>query len=210
MGELTQEIKPSRRQQQKDETRRIIQDAAYSLFEEKGYHATTMRELASRAGVGFGTIFSHFPDKPTLLAATFVEDVGAVIDKALESVPDTGIISQLVHVIRALYQFYAQRPLLSQTLCKEAFFLSGMGGEMIGTLTESLLRRISHLITMAVNREELSTELDVSDATRAFWAFYSAGLGMGLRTETFDVDTHVETVERLLTQYLQYPKSETN
>lgn len=206
MSEPTKNQKVTRRQQQKDETRRLIQDAAYNLFEEKGYHAATMRELALRAGVGLGTIFKHFPDKPSLLAATFVEDVGAVIDEALVSVPETDIISQLVHVVRSLYQFYAQRPSLSQVLCKEAFFLSGAGGQMIEALTVSLLHRVSGLIVSAVDREELSAELNINDATMAFWAFYSAGLGIGLRTGTFDVGTCAEMVKRLLTQYLQSPK----
>jgi AcrR family transcriptional regulator len=208
MSQSTKKTKLTRRQQQKDETRRLIQNAAYNLFEEKGYHATTMRKLASRAGVGLGTIFKHFPDKPSLLAATFVEDVGAVIDKALDSVPTSGITLQLAHVIRSLYQFYALKPSLSQTLCKEAFFLSGKGGRMIEALTDSLLQHISDLITLAIDRKELSTELNVNDATMAFWAFYSTGLGIGLKAETFDVDACVEMVERLLSQYLQSPKKE--
>ena len=43
------------------ETRRLILDAAYGLFEEKGFHQATMRELAARAGVSLGAIFQHFP-----------------------------------------------------------------------------------------------------------------------------------------------------
>jgi AcrR family transcriptional regulator len=39
----------TRRKKNKAETRRIIFDTAYKLFEEKGYQKVTMRELAARA-----------------------------------------------------------------------------------------------------------------------------------------------------------------
>ncbi len=47
----------TRREKNREETRRVILDTAYALFEEKGYEKMTMRELAARAGVGLGTIF---------------------------------------------------------------------------------------------------------------------------------------------------------
>ena len=83
----------------------------------------------------------------------------------------------------------------------EVFFLPGKGGEQIDVLTGSFLQHISELIVSARDRGELSAETDISTATMAFWAFYSAGLGMGLRAEIFDVEAQVEMVECLLTQY---------
>ena len=43
--------------------------AAVELFAEKGYDATTVAEIAERAGVTKSTFFRHFPDKRDLLAA---------------------------------------------------------------------------------------------------------------------------------------------
>lgn len=40
-----------------------ILDAAYGLFVQKGFHATSMREIAKRAGVSLGAIYSHFENK---------------------------------------------------------------------------------------------------------------------------------------------------
>ena len=75
--------KITRRQRQKEDTKRIILDAAYFLFAEKGYTKTTMRMLAGQAGVGLGTIFKHFPDKPSLLVAAYQEDLGKIIVEAV-------------------------------------------------------------------------------------------------------------------------------
>jgi AcrR family transcriptional regulator len=43
--------------------------AAVDLFTEQGYDATTVTEIAERAGVTKSTFFRHFPDKRELLVA---------------------------------------------------------------------------------------------------------------------------------------------
>ncbi|MET7282366.1 helix-turn-helix domain-containing protein [Kribbella sp. NPDC005582] len=43
--------------------------AAVDLFTEQGYDATTVAQIADRAGVTKSTFFRHFPDKRELLAA---------------------------------------------------------------------------------------------------------------------------------------------
>src|ERR1700760_3188470 len=43
--------------------------AAVDLFTEQGYDATTVAQIAARAGVTKSTFFRHFPDKRELLVA---------------------------------------------------------------------------------------------------------------------------------------------
>ena len=43
--------------------------AAIDLFTERGYDATTVAQIAERAGVTKSTFFRHFPDKRELLVA---------------------------------------------------------------------------------------------------------------------------------------------
>ena len=43
-----------------------IQHAALQLFNERGYGAASMGQIAKRAGVGVGTIYRRWPDKPSL------------------------------------------------------------------------------------------------------------------------------------------------
>jgi AcrR family transcriptional regulator len=43
--------------------------AAVDLFSEQGYDATTVEQIARRAGVTKSTFFRHFPDKRELLSA---------------------------------------------------------------------------------------------------------------------------------------------
>ncbi len=46
-----------------ERTRQAIIKAALSLFLEQGYHATSMRQIAQRAGVALSGIYNHFGGK---------------------------------------------------------------------------------------------------------------------------------------------------
>ena len=46
-----------------ERTRQVILDAAYCLFIEQGYHATSMRQIAEQAGLALGGIYNHFESK---------------------------------------------------------------------------------------------------------------------------------------------------
>jgi AcrR family transcriptional regulator len=44
-----------------------ILEAATALFSEKGYHGTSMREVAAAVGIKAGSLYNHFPGKEDLL-----------------------------------------------------------------------------------------------------------------------------------------------
>lgn len=50
-----------------EETRRRILEAALALFAERGFEATTMRDVASRAGVATGAAYYYFGSKDELV-----------------------------------------------------------------------------------------------------------------------------------------------
>ncbi len=58
-----------RRAERQDETRQRIVDAAIELHQTIGPAATTVTEIAQRAGVGRVTVYRHFPDELTLARA---------------------------------------------------------------------------------------------------------------------------------------------
>src|SRR5690554_3890974 len=57
----------NRRGQDVEGTRRRILDAARDVFVSAGYEQTSIRKVASRAGISHGTIYLHFRDKDDLL-----------------------------------------------------------------------------------------------------------------------------------------------
>src|SRR5688572_17258395 len=92
-----------------EETRNRIIEATMELHDEQGVIATTMQEIAARAGVALGTVYRHFP--------TLDELVPACGGRTLELNPPPGpaIFADLTHasdryqaLIEALYAFYGR------------------------------------------------------------------------------------------------------
>lgn len=55
------------RKNKKELTRQKILDASSELFFQSGYDDTSYADIAKRAGVGYGTVYSHYPNKESLL-----------------------------------------------------------------------------------------------------------------------------------------------
>lgn len=71
-----------------------IVEAAYRLFLEQGYHGTSMRQIAERAGLTLGGIYNHFASKEAIWVAVFMakhpyhELVPAIKAVDAASIPD--------------------------------------------------------------------------------------------------------------------------
>jgi len=193
----------TRREQAKGETRRIIRQAAYSLFEEKGYEKSTMRELASRAGVGLGTIFQHFSSKSMLLISIFDEEMRQVVENAIGSVPPSGLKDQLHHLVSHVFEFYARRVRLSRVLIKEIIFMEGEGTENLRKLEMEYLEKLTGIFKKAVDRGELRQSINVTDAVTAFWSYYTHSILEGLNSPTFDIGRQLGQMDRLIDQLLK-------
>jgi AcrR family transcriptional regulator len=59
------------RERKKQRTREAIARAAHELFVERGYHATTLPDIAQAADVSTRTIFAYFPSKEDILFSDF-------------------------------------------------------------------------------------------------------------------------------------------
>jgi AcrR family transcriptional regulator len=64
-----------KRERRKEARPGELLDAALSLFVEKGFAATRMEEVATRAGVSKGTVFLYFPSKEELFKAVVRENI---------------------------------------------------------------------------------------------------------------------------------------
>jgi AcrR family transcriptional regulator len=56
-----------------ERTRKAVIEAAYELFLEQGYAATSMRQIAERAGLALGGIYNHFDSKATIFSELILD-----------------------------------------------------------------------------------------------------------------------------------------
>jgi AcrR family transcriptional regulator len=56
-----------------ERTRQAVLQAAYVLFLENGYAATSMREIAERAGLALGGIYNHFENKQAIFSELIID-----------------------------------------------------------------------------------------------------------------------------------------
>jgi AcrR family transcriptional regulator len=94
-----------------------ILDAALSLFEERGFDATAVPEIARRAGVATGSIYRHFESKDALVNALYREWKGRYNEQVLTPPPD-GADARAVfsHYWRGMARFAQDHPTAARFL----------------------------------------------------------------------------------------------
>ena len=104
----------------RDEVRRKIVTSAHSLFLRKGYHGTTMEEIADSLGVTKPALYQYFPGKEDLYAAVAEhsrEEMAAILRRSYNKKDlRTGSAILFDSLVRYLPQFngmYAELMLLA-------------------------------------------------------------------------------------------------
>jgi len=107
----------SRRERKKQETRQRLLEAAWSLFQEKGYENATVQEITEAADVGKGTFFNYFETKEAILADIAVWQTELLSDRILsaEDVPD-GTVARIKLVMAAMALKFSPEGDLAQHL----------------------------------------------------------------------------------------------
>ncbi|HEY1348031.1 MAG TPA: TetR/AcrR family transcriptional regulator [Ktedonobacteraceae bacterium] len=76
------------KERQRQERAELILETAASILGEKGYHETSMDEIAARVGVAKGTLYQHFASKEDLVLALFareLEKTQQMVDQMISS-----------------------------------------------------------------------------------------------------------------------------
>jgi AcrR family transcriptional regulator len=164
-----------RAQNKADKEARIL-EAAWALFVERGYDATTVREIAQRAGVAQGTVFVYAQDKQDLLATLFAARLGAVVESAFATLPQgVSLLDALMHVFTSFMRFYAQDTRLARSVVRGVLFLEGPAAERMERLNRPFLGQVAGLFAQAQAQGLARAELvPFVAALNAFAAYFMA------------------------------------
>ncbi|HET7657475.1 MAG TPA: TetR/AcrR family transcriptional regulator [Bacillales bacterium] len=83
-----------------------IIEAAIKLFAKKGYHATSMQEIADESGVSKGSVYNHFDSKENLVLSIFKYYYELLIEKILQVSEDESLSpkERLVEQVHVQFQ----------------------------------------------------------------------------------------------------------
>lgn len=110
------------RADQVEETRRRIVEATVELHLTRGPAATSIAEVARRAGVQRRTVYNHFPDDASLFAACSAHW------RALHPAPDPAGWTDLRQGLRELYRWYRETEPMTANVLRDSAVLPALRG----------------------------------------------------------------------------------
>jgi AcrR family transcriptional regulator len=90
------------RERKKEQTRRTIEDAAFRLFDERGFQATTVADIAAAADIAPRTFFGYFPTKEDVVFCGFGDSFGSLATALREREPGVTTFDALRSFIIAM------------------------------------------------------------------------------------------------------------
>lgn len=141
-----------------EEKRGRILQSAIQLFAENSYEQTTVAQVAKKAGVSFGTVFTYFENKEELYFQSVKEPLEQLVKKFLQFDTKTDdVLNEISRMIKDHLILFSQKKKYLQLIVKvngtheqfpEVF-------QLVYERTQELIRQISKLIENGQRRGEL-------------------------------------------------------
>jgi AcrR family transcriptional regulator len=134
------------RDRKKQRTREQIIEAAMGLFAERGYHATTIADIATAADVAPRTFFSYFPSKEAVVFHNVDRDLGGLASALRDRLPGETTFDALRRWIDSMFDAWmadTDEAHLRKRLCREDEGLANFEGGIMARIHELLLEAIA-------------------------------------------------------------------
>ncbi len=169
----------SLKEKQRQEREQLILQVAEDVFIEKGYFETSMDEIASRVGIGKGTVYLHFPGKEDLVVAIFARDAQQflqAIDEAVSTEPTLSARAKLESILYFMYNgFYSKRSQLLSSIYHSAdlrrFFMEKKGS--LRDLWDHLAEHIRMILEEGKAAGDFDKNIPTSVMLSAFFSLQS-------------------------------------
>ena len=170
--------------------------AAARLFAEKGYHGTSIGDLAEAMGVQKGSVYAHIESKADLLWEVAREGAEA-FHSALDSVPDDGpVVERIRAALRAHLKVVAEQVDVATVFVREWRYLAGERRQEFVAERRRYEERFRALFREGRELGELRTDLD--DATAALLALSSVNWAYTWLKPGVDTDALADRFTSLL------------
>ncbi len=169
---------PGRRESNKLDKLNRIKAAARQLFVSNGFDDTTVREIATRAGVGLGTLFSYSLNKRDLLFLLGNDSLDEVAEQAGAGLdPKAPLVGNLRGIFGAHYAFFASEPVLARLVLREmTFYDSGAQASRFRAIRQRVIDHVAGALAMAIASGEIAGREDIAFDAWVLFAIYQVEL----------------------------------
>jgi AcrR family transcriptional regulator len=157
-------------------TRDRLAVTAARMFAERGYHGTSINDLAGALGIRKSSLYAHINHKADLLADITLAGAAA-FHAALDALPDEAPAGERLELaLRAHLGVVRSQLDVATVWLQEWRYLTGEPREVFLAERRRYERRIRDLFEAAVAAGKLRRDLDLDDATLVFlsvanWAY---------------------------------------
>ncbi|NWF30313.1 TetR/AcrR family transcriptional regulator [Streptomyces sp. PKU-EA00015] len=147
-------------------TRAKLYEAAVTLIAEQGFSATTVDEIAERAGVAKGTVYYNFKSKTELFEELLRFGVGLLttsLQRAADETAERGgtKVEALDAMIRAGLVFIDRYPAFTQLYVAELWRTNRAWQSTLLVVRQEAVAVVEKVLREGVEAGELSEEIDV-------------------------------------------------
>jgi AcrR family transcriptional regulator len=152
--------RPATSEQQKSQRRDEIIAAAKKVFARKGFHDTTIADIAKEADLAYGSVYWYFDSKDDLFRQLIaVEEYGLRTHVAValaKSGTQFGFAEAPFRAsLRATFEFFDANPATAKLLFRDAYSLDSRFDKQLGGIYERFIDDIEMLIAAAQNRGDV-------------------------------------------------------
>ncbi|WP_369035388.1 MULTISPECIES: TetR/AcrR family transcriptional regulator [Streptomyces] len=196
---------PSGGSTRREATRQKLYEAAVTLIAEQGFSATTVDEIAERAGVAKGTVYYNFASKSVLFEELLrhgVELLTASLREAAEQTERDGgtKVDALDAMIRAGLEFISRYPAFTQLYVAELWRTNRSWQSTLMVVRQQAVAVVEGVLREGVAGGELSDEIDVPLTAAALVGMV---LVAALDWQSFQPERSLDDVHSALSRLLQ-------
>ncbi|MDI3315738.1 MAG: TetR/AcrR family transcriptional regulator [Mycobacterium sp.] len=143
----------------KSERRGQIIAAAKEVFAHKGFHATTIADIAKRAGLAYGSVYWYFDSKDELFHALMAVEEAALrahLAAAVAAPPDgANGVAVFRTAVQATFEFFEADKATVKLLFRDAYTLGDRFEKHLGGIYERFIDDIEAFVVAAQERGEM-------------------------------------------------------
>jgi AcrR family transcriptional regulator len=183
------------RSRRREDTRQKLYEAAVQLIAEQGFSATTVDDIALRAGVAKGTVYYNFKSKTDLFEELLKHGIGLLTDAFRSAVAGRPPREAVAALVRTQLEYIQRYRAFAQLLLSEMWRTNREWQQTLILLREQAIGVIAETLQAGVDSGDLPPELDVRVSSSAL---FGVGLVVAVDWLVFMPERPIEDVEESL------------